>query len=146
MSTSIILVLIAGVLPVIIGMIWYHPKVFGTAWARMSNISPEVADSTKRKMPLYAIIAFLASMLVAWVMSFVGMALGEYVDWVSAVELGIWIWLGFVAPTMLGMVLWEHKPFSLYLINASYWLVSLIAMALVLVLGSTLFGGTPLTY
>jgi len=53
-------------------------------------------------------------------------------DWIGAVELGIWSWIGFVAPAMLGQVLWEQKPFSLYLINAGYWLVSFIAMAIVL--------------
>ena len=45
---------------------------------------------------------------------------------------GIWLWLGFVATTMIGMVLWEGKPFRLYLINAGHVLAGLIVMGAIL--------------
>jgi len=122
----------AGIANVIIGFVWYHPRVFGAAWMRMVGVTPEMAEKGKRRMPLYVFIAFLASMLIAWVMNYVGIALGIY-DWVGAVfELALWSWLGFVVPTTLGMVLWEHKPVSLYLINVFYWLVAFSVMALIL--------------
>ena len=93
-------------------------------------------------MPLYAFLALLAGMLLAWVMNYVAIAFGIY-DWVGAIfELALWCWLGFVVPTMLGMVLWEQKPVKLYLINVLYWLVSFIAMALILVMGSQALGGS----
>ena len=107
------------------------PRVFGSAWMRRSNITPEMAERGKKRMPLYAFLAFLASMLAAYVMNYFGIAWGVY-DWIGAIELGIWSWIGFVAPAMLGQVLWEQKPFLLYLINAGYWLVSFVAMAIVL--------------
>ncbi len=124
-------ILAAGIVSSIIGFLWYHPRVFGSAWMRMSNITPEMAERGKKRMPLYAFFAFLASMVVAYVMSFMAPVL-VYPDWIGAIELGLWLWIGFVVPTMLGQVLWEQKPFLLYLINALYWLVSFIAMALVL--------------
>ncbi len=108
---------------------------------RMTNITPEMAERGKKRMPLMALIGLLAAMLVAWVMSYVGVLLGVY-DWFGAIELGFWCWLGFVAPTMLGIVLWEQKPFRLYLINSLYWLASFIVMALILVVGSQLFSST----
>ena len=55
-------------------------------------------------------------------------------DWIGAVELGFWCWIGFTAPTMLGMVLWEGKPVKYYAIVSGFWLVSFVAMAVVLVL------------
>ncbi len=129
---SFMSILAAGIAGSVIGFIWYHPRVFGSAWMRMSGVTPEMAEKGKRRMPLYAIVALLANMLVAWVMSYVGIALGIY-DWVGAVfELALWCWLGFVAPTMLGMVLWEHKPLRLYFINAGYWLVDFSVIALIL--------------
>jgi hypothetical protein len=124
-------ILAAGIVSAVIGFVWYHPRVFGSAWMRMSNITPEMAERGKKRMPLYASFALLASMLAAYVMNYFGIAWGVY-DVVGAIELGIWSWIGFVVPTMLGMVLWEHKPFSLYLINAGYWLVSFVVMAIVL--------------
>ena len=124
-------VLAAGIVSAVIGFVWYHPRVFGSAWMRMSNITPEMVERGKKRMPLFAFLAFLASMLAAYVMNYFGIAWGVY-DWIGAIELGIWSWIGFVAPAMLGQVLWEQKPFSLYLINAGYWLVSFVAMAIVL--------------
>jgi len=125
-------ILFAGVVSVVIGFVWYHPKVFGSAWVRLTNLSPEAVETGKKRMPLMAFFGLVASMLAAYVMNYFGVAWGVY-DVIGAIELGFWCWIGFVAPTMLGIVLWEQKSFKLYLINVLYWLVSFIAMAIVLV-------------
>ncbi|OGG50902.1 hypothetical protein A2704_05970 [Candidatus Kaiserbacteria bacterium RIFCSPHIGHO2_01_FULL_54_36b] len=136
-------ILAAGVANVIIGWIWYHPKVFGTTWMRLSNITPEMAERGKKKMPVSIIVSIIAAMIMAWAMNYIGIAFQIY-DWVGAVfELALWSWLGFVVPVMLGSVLWEQRPLKLYFINVFYWLVSFIVMALILVLGSqTLIAGS----
>lgn len=128
----IVAILGSGFVAVVVGMIWYHPNVFGTAWMRWSNLSPEMMERGKKKMPLMAFFGFLAATLVAYVMSYVSAAWG-FSDWQGALQLGVWCWLGFVAPTMLGMVLWEQKPFRLYLIVVGYWLVVMLAMAQMIV-------------
>lgn len=124
-------VLAAGIANVVLGMTWYNPKVFGAAWMRMANITPEAAERGKKRMPVAVVVALLASMLTAYVMYHFGVAWGVY-DWIGAVELASWIWIGFVAPLMLGIVLWEGKPLKLYFINVGYWLVALIVMAVIL--------------
>lgn len=134
-------ILASGIASTLLGWIWYHPRVFGTTWMRIANITPEMAERGKKRMPLSAIIGLISAMLVAWVMSYVGILLGVF-DWFGAIELGFWCWLGFTAPPMLGMVLWEQKPIRYYLIVSLYWLASFIVMALILVLGSQLMSGT----
>ena len=133
-------ILAAGIASMLVTWLWYHPRLFGSMWMRLENFTPEMVERGKKRMPLMAIIGLLASMLVAWVMSYVGILLGVY-DWFGAIELGFWCWLGFAAPPMLGMVLWEQKPVRLYLIVALNWLVAFIVMALILVLGSQLISG-----
>ena len=118
----------------VIGYIWYLPAVFGTVWMRMSNITPEMAEKGKKRMPFMAIVGLLGALLVAYVMSYVSAAWGFY-TWQGALQLGFWCWAGFVAPTMLGTVLWEQKPFRLYLINVAYWLVAMLVMAQIIVFG-----------
>ena len=134
-------ILASGIASVLLGWIWYHPKVFGGTWMRIANITPEMAERGKKRMPLSAVVALIASMLIAWVMSYVGILLGVF-DWFGAIELGFWCWLGFTAPPMLGMVLWEQKPIRYYLIVSLFWLLSFIVTALILVLGSQLMTGT----
>ena len=126
-------ILLAGIVSTVIAFVWYHPRVFGSAWTKMTNLSPEMVERGKKRIPLMAFFGLLANMGVAYVMNYFGIAWGVY-DIIGAVELGFWCWVGFVAPVMLGIVLWEQKPFTLYLINALYWLVSFVAMAVVLVL------------
>lgn len=109
---------------------------------RLANVTPEMAERGKKMMPLSILLSLFGGMLIAYVMNYVGIAFHIY-DWVGAIfELALWSWLGFVVPTSLGTILWEQRPFKLYLINVLYWLVTFIAMALILVLGSQLSGAS----
>ncbi|OGG77495.1 hypothetical protein A3B35_03635 [Candidatus Kaiserbacteria bacterium RIFCSPLOWO2_01_FULL_54_24] len=128
-------VFFAGITSVVIGFVWYHPRVFGSMWMRLANLSPESVEKGKRLMPVMAFFGLLASMLTAYVMNYFAIAWVVY-DVIGAIELGFWCWAGFVATTTLSTVLWEQRSFKLYLINASYSLVSFIAMAIVLLLAS----------
>lgn len=126
-------ILAAGIANLVLGMVWYHPKVFGTAWMAGIALTPEKAEKAKRRMPVMAALSTLAAMVIAYVMNYFGIAWGVF-DWIGAVELAFWCWVGFTAPTMLGMVLWEMKPFKYYAIVSGFWLVSFIVMAVILVL------------
>jgi Protein of unknown function (DUF1761) len=99
---SFLPILAAGIASMLVTWLWYHPKVFGSVWMRLENFTPEMVERGRKRMPLMAFIGLIASMLVAWVMSYVGILLGVY-DWFGAIELGFWCWLGFAAPPMLGM-------------------------------------------
>lgn len=137
-EASLLAIVFSGLSAVVISYIWYHPKLFGTYWMSASGITAEQAEKGKKRMPLLLIGGFLTAMLVAWVMNFVGIALGIF-DWVGAVfDLALWVWIGFAAPILFGSVLWEGKPFRLFLVNAGYWLVVLIAMSLILLSGSVM--------
>ena len=124
-------ILIAGIVSVLLGWIW--SKIFGST--TRDALTPELIEQNKKRKPLMVFFAFLASMLVAYVMSYFGAAWGVY-DWIGALELGFWCWVGFALPTMRGAVLWEQKPFSVFLIKSLYWLVVFMAIALVLVFTS----------
>ena len=140
MQASLIAIFFAGLSSVLIGFVWYSPMLFGNVFLRLSGVTPEMAQAGRKKMPLMAFFALLAAIVVAYVMSFMWPVL-VYPDWIGAIEFGVWCWIGFIAPVMLGMVLWEGKPFRLYLIHSIHWLVSLIVMALILVYGTMYLGG-----
>lgn len=124
-------VLFAGMVSAVIGFVWYHPHVFGSAWMRLSGLTPEVVERGKRRMHMDEILALLASILAAYVLFSLISKLGIY-DIRGAVQLGFFAWAGFIVPALAGIVLWEQKPISLFLINAGYWLISIIAMSIIL--------------
>lgn len=132
-EVSFLSILLAGASSVALAFVWYHPRVFGSLWMRLTNLTPEQVEKGKKRMPVMAFIAFLGSMLSAYVMAFM-LPLLVIPDLIGAIEFAIWTWLGFVAPALLGQVLWEQKSFKLYLINALFLLASFILMATILVL------------
>lgn len=126
-------ILVAAIVSVVIAFVWFHEKVFGRTFMRYMNLTPEQSARGRKRMPIATFVAFLSSLVAAYVLNYFGIAWGVY-DWVGAIELGIWVWIGFAAPPLLGMVLWEMKPIKYYFVVAGYWLLAFIAMALVLVL------------
>ena len=135
---ALVPIILAAVVTVLLSTLWYHPRFLGGPWMRLSGITPEQTERGKKHLWFFTIVAFLASMLVAYVMDYFGIIWGV-TNWLSAAELGFLCWAGFAAPPMLGMVLWEQKPFRLYAIVSLYWLASFILIALVLLYTSALF-------
>lgn len=50
----------------------------------------------------------------------------------AGISAGFWNWLGFIAPVMLGMVIWEGKSWKLWSLQSGYYLVSLIVQGIIL--------------
>jgi len=61
-------VLVAAIIPMIIGFIWYNPKVFGTAWMAAADMSKEKMQGAN--MAVVFGLTFVFSFFVAMAMSF----------------------------------------------------------------------------
>jgi hypothetical protein len=68
MHINIVAVLIAALVPMVLGFIWYNPKVFGTAWMEASGMTPEKAKGTN--MAVVFGVSFLLCFLMAFAMQF----------------------------------------------------------------------------
>lgn len=119
-------VLVSGLVCMVVGSLWYSPLVFGNVWMKLSGMTEKQLEEAKKKgMGKTYVISFLSTLVMAYV-------LAHFVDYTEAttfmlgMQTGFWIWLGFIATVMLGMVLWDNKPFTLYLINTLHYLVCLL--------------------
>jgi len=124
-------VLAAAVVAYGVGALWHSPIGFGSYWMNLMGLKPEHMN----KMPLTAAQAMSIGFVVYIVMAFVLAHFIVYVgaDTVSlALQLGFWVWLGFLAPTLMNSWLWEGKSLKLFAFNAAYALVMIEVMALVL--------------
>ncbi len=54
---------VAALIPMVIGFIWYNPKVFGTAWMKASEMTPEKAKGAN--MGLVFGLAYLLSVFLS---------------------------------------------------------------------------------
>lgn len=127
-----IAVLVASIVLFLIRMLWYSPLLFGNLWMKSSGFSKKDIDKTKKKgMGKTMLIVFITTVVMVYVLSYL-LDILNYNDSISGAIIGFIVWLGFLATTGLGRVLWEGKTFSFFLINALHELVSLIVIGAIL--------------
>lgn len=131
MGVNYIAVVVTAIVSMVIGSLWYSPLLFGKLWMRLQGFSKKDIDKAKQKsMEKLYFWAFIGALVTAGVFDYILNMLGSSVE--MGITLSLLIWLGFVATTMLGTVLWEGKSFSLYALNVSYHLVNLVVMGVIL--------------
>ena len=128
-------VLVAAISNMVLGFLWYGP-FFGKSWMKLMNLDKKKMEEAKKKgMGKTYALAFVGALVMAYVLAHAIVFASAYldVDGISAgLMAGFWNWLGFIVPVMLGMVLWDNKPWKLYFLNVGYYLVSLLVMGVIL--------------
>ncbi|MGH2399718.1 MAG: DUF1761 domain-containing protein [bacterium] len=122
-------VIVAAVLQMVLGFLWYGP-LFGKQWMGFMKITPAQISQQGGMTRTYAWSAVM-SLITAYVLSLL-------VDYMGArtvgagIAAGFWPWLGFVVPVTASGLLYENRPFGLWVLNAGYQLVSLALMGALL--------------
>lgn len=157
MHINFLAVLVAALVPMIIGYIWYNPKVFGTAWMKASGMTEEKIKTGNMAVIfgvsflLSFMLSFFLQSMVIHQMHFGSMLFGTTFQDPNT-EIGAMFktimdqygtayrtfkhgafhgFLGgiFVAtPIMAINSLFEIKGFKYIAINCGYWIVSLMLM------------------
>lgn len=124
-------VIVAAVVAYAVGALWHSPAGFGTYWMRLMGLNKD----SMHKMPLTPTqamsIGAVVTLLSAYVLAHFVVLTGA-TTWETSLQLGFWLWLGFLAPTLANGWLWEGKSLKLFGFNAAYALVSIEVMALIL--------------
>jgi hypothetical protein len=132
-SVNLVAVLVAAVVAEIVGFLWYGP-LFGKAWQKLSGVTPkQLADAKKKGMGKSFLMGFISVLVMTYVVAvFIGLAGAQSIT--NAVIVAFWIWLGFIATTTLGSVLWEFKPGKLWWLNNVFNIINLEIIAIILVM------------
>ncbi len=158
MQPNFLIIALAAFIPMIVGFIWYNPKVLGTAWMQASGMTPEKAKAGN--MPLIFGLSFLFSLFLSLQMNFLVIH-QAHLSSILMNEPGfqdpnseIRIWLtdfmakygqnfrtfkhgalhGFIAGVLIALpivgtgALFEQKSGKYIAINVGYWIVSFCLM------------------
>ena len=151
MELNYYILLLAALIPLFIGFIWYNPKVFGKAWMNSSGLTEEKMKGAN--MPLIFFLSYVFSILIAsvimqmsihqfGVLSTLG---GSELDESSTQYLadfmakygtnfrtfkhgvlhGVLAGFFFAMPVLATNAMFERKGFKYIAINSGYWIVSL---------------------
>lgn len=125
-------VLLAAVSSMVVGSIWYAPKVFGNTWKHLA------AADAKSKMgsPRSLAIAFVGSLLTAYILAHMIFLVHKYFGahnyMFDAVTTALWLWLGFTAVRFIVHDVFEARPTKLTLLNIANEFVTIIIMGAVI--------------
>jgi hypothetical protein len=89
------------------------------------------AKQTEKPDPKAIIAAllrmFITAIILAGIFNLLGIAsIG------SALAIGFWLWLGFVAMPSVALVIWEKRPAWLWIMNNAYELIGIWIMAVLI--------------
>ena len=130
---NFISILAAAVSTLVIGFVWYHPKVFGNAWLTEVNS----AHKKEKNMPLILGVTFVLAVLAAFFLytnvNFGGapdMPHGtpEYQTFKHGAFHGSFLGILIGIPIIVTNGLYEQRNFKYMAINAGYWIVSFTIM------------------
>jgi hypothetical protein len=107
-----------------IGGVWYSPPVFGPRWRAIVGITPE---AFKANMIPAMVTDLVSGFVLAWVLANVLKFTGA-VGLIPGARVSFFLWLGFVAKTLISTTVYEGRPIAFFGINAGYWLVSMLIM------------------
>jgi hypothetical protein len=125
-------VVVAAIVHFLIGGVWY--ALFGNKFIELIGWSPEKVAQMGNENPAKAyILAFLMSLVLVFV-------LAHFLQYTNArtvaqgLQTAFWLWLGFVVTTQLPTVVFEERPFGLYLLSIGYQFVALLLTGAILTL------------
>ena len=135
-NVNYVAVLVAAIVQMVVGALWYSPLLFGKMWMKLSGLTQKQLEEAKKKgMGKSYTLMFLGTLVMSYVLAHFVTYTGA-TTFVLGMQTGFWIWLGFLATTTMGMVLWDNKPWSLYVLNNGYHLVVLLLMGGILAVWS----------
>jgi hypothetical protein len=121
-------VFVAALANYLIATVWYA-VVFGSLWKKLTGISE------MKPVPMNMVIVFIGSLVMSFVLVHSIVFGNSYVG-TSGVSGGLmggfFSWLGFITPVTLTNVIYEKRSWKLWLLDNSFWLVSLLVMGSIL--------------
>jgi len=120
--------LVAVVIKIVIGWVWYSPMVFLKQWQQLSGVTDEqMRGGMGKAIATWIVGALVMTFVLAHAVYYAGAntaVLGAAVGFVN--------WLGFIFVVQLDGWAADKRPFKLVAINSGSQLVSLLIMGAIL--------------
>jgi hypothetical protein len=134
-------VLLATLSSMVVGSVWYTPRVFGNYWRRVAKVTPGggpgdsggSGDARAAVKPI--LVTLLVSFVSAWVLAgsaaisqhFYG---GNFLA--NTLITAVILWAGFTAARLITHDAFEGRPVGLTVLNCAHELATLTVMGLII--------------
>ncbi len=124
-------VVVATISTMVVGSIWYTPKVFGNYWMRVAKVNP--GEAKNAVLPI--LITLVVSFISAWVLAGATFLSFEFYGGsflANALLTALILWGGFTAARFITHDAFEGRPVGLTVLNCVHELVTFMVMALII--------------
>jgi hypothetical protein len=124
-------VILATLSTMVVGSIWYTPKVFGKYWMKTSGVTPS-GKASDAVGPI--VVTVIVSFITAWVLAgavFIAWKFYGGSFFVNALVTGIMLWAGFTAARFITHDAFDKRPSGLTILNIAHELVTVVIMAII---------------
>jgi hypothetical protein len=123
-SINCLAVLLAWIVHIVLGLIWFRPELFGNEWSKLTG--RELKPAKQWLIP--GLIGHLLMILVLVIL----IKLTRATTGGQGIFIGLLAWIGFVVPMESGELVWEKIPFRLFLLRTGNQLVGIAAAGFIL--------------
>ena len=130
MSINWLSIIIAALVLLAVGFVWYNEKVFGKAWMQATGIKKE--DAQKANMAKIFGVSIVMYLFLAWFLLYNVDGPGQegpYDSFQHGAYHGFLLAMMVALPVLVVNSLFEMRSWKYILINFGYWLVSMVLMA-----------------
>ena len=120
-------IIAATVSTFLLGWVWYSPVLFGSAWMKVSGMDEEKVKQANMGKTFGG--AFFLSLIASVNL---GMFLGPQSDMAFGIAAGAATGIGWIAPAIGVIYLFEQRSLRQWFINAGYWVAAFIIMGAII--------------
>lgn len=154
MEMNYLAILVSSLSTLLVGFVWYNPKVFGTIWMRETGMTEEKAKQGNMAK-IFGLTIFYSLMLALTLpqlvnhevgalqaaggnandpalLEFLKVHHGKFLSFKHGALHGIFAGIFFALPITAINALFEQKSWKYILVNAGYWIVSFAIMGAIL--------------
>lgn len=125
-------VVLATLSTMVVGSIWYTPKVFGKTWMRLAKLKQADLEKNGMKPILVTLVVSLITAFVLAHMAYIAHQFFGNSFLQDSLTTAVWAWLGFTASRVITHDAFEGRPHQLTLLNVSHELVTFVVMGLII--------------
>ncbi len=135
---NLLALLVSVVAGFFLSYLWYTP-LFGKLWQREMGF--DAAAQTPKSallksllltvLSVFLIAMVMANNMAAWTPATWGSSLPPVAKYAQALQAGFFTWVGFFVSNLLLGVAWEKRSWTLFAIDAGYYLTLLLTIAFI---------------
>ncbi len=125
-------VLLATLSSMVVGSVWYSPKVFGTEWRKMVKLDKKQEEAGALRAILVTLVVSLVTAYVLAHMIYLSNQFFQHSYLRDALATSFWVWLGFTASRFITHDAFEGRRQKLTVMNISHEFVTLMVMGLII--------------